>query len=198
MRQRQNKARHPLSKQGDALPYSKAAERILRRLRATYIRFLNLYLYTRYVPRRVHRFDFVISDLRGASKLFHYGTQPNYRLETAQLKQIRLSWLRWQVVHFFFQPLRQFHRFILEWMRERQRAFLQEQFISLGHLVMLQNKNRNPIVLQRLGCPRPCAARLRIRGDHDSIISEAIDQTIASHRRAHGEPCIGTVRRDQA
>ena len=83
-------------------------------------------------------------------------------------------------------------------MRERQLAFLQEPFISLGHLFMLQHKNGNPISLQCLGRACLCAARLCIGRDHDGVISKAIDQTIAAHRRANGESSIGTVRRDEA
>ena len=50
-------------------------------------------------------------------------------------------------------------------MRESQCAFLQEQFISLWHVIVIQHKHGNPTILERLGRARPGAACLGIRGD---------------------------------
>ena len=60
------------------------------------------------------------------------------------------SWLcglRWQTCGLLFHPIGQLHGRFFERMRESQRALLQEQFISLWHVIVLQYKNGNPTIL---------------------------------------------------
>lgn len=61
-------------------------------------------------------------------------------------------------------------------MWERKRAALQQQLVSIWHVRVLQHEHGDPLVLERLGRARPRAIRLRVGGDHDGVIGEAVDE----------------------
>ncbi len=95
-------------------------------------------------------------------------------------------------------PLGQLNWWFCERMWKCQRAFLQEQPVSLRHGSVFQHEHRHPFVLEGLDCACPSSTGLRIGCDHDGVIRKTIDQAVASHGGTNGEACIWTIWRDEA
>ena len=69
----------------------------------------------------------------------------------------------------------------LEGMRERQRTSLQEQLVPLRHPGVFQHEDRHPAMLERFRRPGLGTAGFSVRGDHDGVIGQAVDQPVAAH-----------------